>query len=133
MKYMFYGCQNLTTLDLSNFNTNQVTEMENMFGKCINLKEIKGLDKFNTENVYNMKEMFNECKNLITLDIPNFITNRATDVSSMFKDCSGLQKLNISKFKLNEDCKQSKIFEGIDKQNCELITKNNNIRNLFAG
>jgi surface protein len=30
MNYMFYGCQNLTTLDLSSFNTSNVTSYSSM-------------------------------------------------------------------------------------------------------
>ena len=31
---MFYGCRNLTELDLSDFDTSKVTTMTNMFGGC---------------------------------------------------------------------------------------------------
>ena len=34
---MFRGCYYLTELNLSNFNTNNVTNMSNMFSECKNL------------------------------------------------------------------------------------------------
>ena len=34
MQLMFFGCANLKELDLSNFNTNNVTNMFVMFGGC---------------------------------------------------------------------------------------------------
>jgi surface protein len=37
---MFYNCNNLTQLDVSNFNTSKVTTMENMFNYCNNLLNI---------------------------------------------------------------------------------------------
>ena len=48
---MFGICYELEYLDLSNFDTSNVTTMRNMFVKCNKLKEIKGLNKFNTKNV----------------------------------------------------------------------------------
>ena len=40
MNGMFYGCSNLTSLDLSNFDTSNVTNMTYMFRGCVNLKTI---------------------------------------------------------------------------------------------
>ena len=37
--YMFYECENLTNIDLSNFNTNNVTYMGCMFFWCDSLKK----------------------------------------------------------------------------------------------
>ena len=42
----FAGCSSLEYLDLSNFDTSNVTTMEFMFNGCSNLKEIKGINKF---------------------------------------------------------------------------------------
>jgi len=43
MKCMFQGCQELEYLDLSNFNTSKVTDMQILFGGCSKLKEKNGL------------------------------------------------------------------------------------------
>ena len=55
--------QELKYLDLSSFNTSNVTDMGFMFNGCKNLKEIKGINNFKTNNVNNMSTMFQECKN----------------------------------------------------------------------
>ena len=47
-------------LNLSNFNTNNVTDMSYMFSECSSLKELN-LNNFNTNNVTNMREMFRGC------------------------------------------------------------------------
>ena len=60
MSYMFYGCSSLKELNLSNFNTNNVTDMESMFSRCSSLKELN-LSNFNTNNVTVMKSMFFGC------------------------------------------------------------------------
>ena len=35
---MFYGCKNITDLDLSSFDTRNIIKMSCMFDECINLK-----------------------------------------------------------------------------------------------
>ena len=55
--FMFYGCFNLTSLDLSNFKTDKVTNMIYMFFGCVHLKNLN-LSNFNTENVDDMSGMF---------------------------------------------------------------------------
>ena len=54
---MFWGCSNLTNLDLSNFNTSKVTVITNMFRGC---------------------------SKLISLDIRNFDFSNVTSYSNMF-------------------------------------------------
>lgn len=41
MTYMFYGCSALTTLDVSNFVTSQVTDMSDLFSWCQKLSSLK--------------------------------------------------------------------------------------------
>ena len=54
---MFLGCSSLTSLDLSNFNTNNVTNMSYMFSNCSSLTSLN-LSNFNTNNVKYMSSMF---------------------------------------------------------------------------
>ena len=69
MDFMFYGCSSLISLDLSNFDTSSVTSMFRMFQDCgfewLNLSHI------NTSKVENMESMF-EASNIISLDLSNF-------------------------------------------------------------
>ena len=51
---MFYGYKNLKELNLSNINTDNVRDMEEMFSACKNLKYLD-LSKFNTKNVLYME------------------------------------------------------------------------------
>jgi surface protein len=50
---MFQSATNLKELDLSNFNTENVTTMGAMFQSCSSLKEID-VSSFDTSNVTNM-------------------------------------------------------------------------------
>ena len=65
MRSMFYGCNRLTTLDLSSFNTSAVTNMNEMFKLCERLTTLD-LSSFNTSSVTFMGGMFYDCGNLTT-------------------------------------------------------------------
>ena len=68
---MFDGCSSLTNLNLSNFNTQKVTNMEYMFKGCSSLTNLN-LSNFNTQNVTDMYWMFDGCS---SLKKGNIITN----------------------------------------------------------
>ena len=85
---MFYECSSLTSLNLSNFNTNNVIDMCAMFQLCSSLTSLN-LSNFNTNNVTNMCAMFQLCSSLTSLNLSNFNTNNITDMSEMF---SGINK-----------------------------------------
>ena len=72
---MFKDCENIIEIDLSCFDTRNVTDMKMMFFRCIHLKEID-LTNFNTENVISMESMFNECYQLKHLNISSFNTKK---------------------------------------------------------
>ena len=91
---MFQGCSFLTNIDLSNLNTNNVTNMNGMFYGCSSLTNIN-LSNFNTNNVTNMGCMFYGCSSLTNINLSNFNTNNVTDMNGMFRGCSSLTKNNI--------------------------------------
>ena len=96
-KDMFYMCFYLIELDLSTFNTENVTDMSHMFGGCLHLKKLK-ISNFNTKNVKNMRAMFSDCGSLTELDLSNFNTSKVTDMSYMFSGCDELKIINLSSF-----------------------------------
>ncbi len=53
MTRMFYCCRILTQLDVSNFDTSNVTNMSSMFFGCANLSQLD-VSNFDTSNVTNM-------------------------------------------------------------------------------
>ena len=54
----------ITSLDLTSFNTANVTDMSSMFEHCRLLKSIFVSDKFVTNQITNGDNMFNDCTNL---------------------------------------------------------------------
>ena len=83
---MFYGCSSLKELNLSNFNTNNVTDMRGMFNECSSLKELY-VSNFNINNVTDMGGMFYRCSSLKELNLPNFNINNITYMEGMFFGC----------------------------------------------
>ena len=65
MGCMFYKCSSLTSLDVSNFDTSNVTDMDSMFYGCSKLKTIYASNKFNTSQVSDSNYMFSYCTSLV--------------------------------------------------------------------
>lgn len=86
---MFALCRNLTSIDLSGFDTSKIFNMSYMFMECNNLTELN-LSSFDTSSVYDMRWMFNECYKLTTLDLSSFDTSRVRRMTGMFWGCNNL-------------------------------------------
>ena len=97
MSNMFYGCSALTSLDVTHFNTAKVRDMNHMFYRCSKLTSLD-VTKFNTANVTNMSYMFCGCPVLSSLDVTKFNTANVTNMSYMFESCSALSSLDLSNF-----------------------------------
>ena len=118
MPYMFYESQ-AVSIDLSNFNTTNVTNMRWMLSytkaKALDLSSFDtsnvidmdgmfavadatslDLSNFDTSNVVNMSGIFVEAK-ATTIDVSNFNTNKVTDMSYMFASSEVLE-LDLSSF-----------------------------------
>ena len=89
MSWMFSDCQ-LSSLDLSNFNTEKVRDMSWMFSDC-QLSSLN-LTNFNTEKVTNMDYMFNGCSDLTTIYASDkFIIAEFNNGYKMFNGCKLLK------------------------------------------
>lgn len=97
MRNMFSYCQKLSSLNISNFNTSNVTSMNGMFTNCWLLESLN-LSNFNTSNVEDMGNMFSTCRVLTTLDLSGFVTTKVTSMYQMFNGCYELATLNMSNF-----------------------------------
>ncbi|MCG5125700.1 DUF285 domain-containing protein, partial [Candidatus Saccharibacteria bacterium] len=72
---MFYFLPDLISLDLSSFDTSQVTDMRYMFSELSRLADLN-LSNFDTSKVTNMEGMFSEVSKLTNLDLSSFDTSR---------------------------------------------------------
>ena len=108
MNYMFWNMHSLTSLNLSNFNTSKVTNMSSMFYNMRNLTSLD-LSNFDTSNVTNMKAMFHNSWSLTSLNLSNFNTSKVTKMESMF-DNTGLTSLNLSNFDTSNVTNMRRMF-----------------------
>ena len=97
MQYMFSDMTKLTTLDLSNFDTSKVTDMKYMFNEMYGLTSLN-LSSFNTSNVTDMSCMFAHMFSLTSLNLSNFNTSKVTNMGAMFYDMPRLTSLDLSNF-----------------------------------
>ena len=92
---MFSYCSGLSSLDVSKFNTDKVTDMSGMFWGCKKLTSLD-LSSFNTAKVTYMGYMFYGCSSITSLDLSSFNTANVTNMSYMFNGCSGLTTIYVS-------------------------------------
>ena len=109
MRGMFFNCPNLSSLDLTNFSTGNVTDMNSMFGYC----QLSSLDltSFNTANVTNMYHMFFGCSALKSLDLTNFNTANVGDMDFMFQGCSALTTIYASEMFVTDQVEGYDMFK----------------------
>ena len=111
MSAMFSNCSSLTELDLSNFDTSKVTDMSHMFSDCSSLTELD-LSNFDTSNVTDMCFMFDGCSSLTALNLDGFDTSNVTNLCCTFENCSSLTYLDISGFDTSKCTDTSCMFMG---------------------
>ena len=127
--FMFYKCKCLNKIDLSRFNSGNVTNMGSMFSRCEGLTDLN-LSNLNTINVGNMSALFNECFLLENIDLSFFDTHKVKDMSEMFNRCEKLKSLDsIARFNTEKVTNMLFMFWG-----CESLQKLNlsrfNTRNV---
>ena len=142
MSYLFYECNALTQLDLSNWDTGNIQYMISTFNGCTNLTELN-CSTWNTGKVYNLQLAFLNCKSLETipvrdwdarnlmymdkafayctsltnLDVSKWDTSKVVEMTSVFYQCSSLKTLDVSKWKTSNVIRADSLF-GV----CEKLT-----------
>ena len=87
MAGMFSYCKSLTSLNLSSFNTSNVTKMNTMFFSCKSLTSLN-LSNFDTSKVTDMNDMFALCPSLKTITVSSTTWNlEKADTKTMFRGC----------------------------------------------
>ena len=109
MYAMFFSMYNLTTLDISNFNTSKVTNMSEMFCDVYNLTTLD-LSNFDTSKVTNMGYMFAGVSNITTLNLTSFDTSKVTNMGYMFSAMFSLTTLNLSNFDTSQVTNMGSMF-----------------------
>ena len=127
----------LTSLDLSNFDTRDVTDMTMIFSNCYNLTNITFSESFGS-SLTTMQGMFSDCFELTSLDLSNFDTRNVTDMSYMFVHCVKLENINLTGFDTSKVTNMEQMFcECNSLKNLDLVcfdTSNvTDMRGMFSG
>ena len=142
MKFTFYNSK-ANNIDLSSFDTSNVTTFENMFYNCSNIKSLD-LRTFNTSNVVNFQYMFSGDYNIEKLLIDNFDFSKISNMnylSSMFSGMNKLKSISAKKWKIPNEfidalgCRYTSLcsnsIDYIDVSNWDL-SETKNIKGLFG-
>lgn len=140
MSYLFYECNALTQLDLSNWDTSNIQYMIATFDGCNNLTELN-CSTWNTSKVYNMQlafyncnsletipvrdwdtrsvmymnKTFGNCTSLVNLDVSKWDTSKVVELTNTFYHCSSLKTLDVSKWKTSNVLRSDSLFSGCEK------------------
>ena len=125
MNCMFCGLPYLTSLDLSGLNTSSTYDMSGMFYGCQLLRSLD-LSTFDTSKVTDFSWMFHDCNSLQYINLNNITTSKAKEMGSMFVGCRSLLSIDLSSFDTSEVTDFSYMFFG-----CNSI-KSLNLNNFIS-
>ena len=114
LSYMFYGCENLLSLEFHKWDSKNIINMSHMFFGCKSLKKISHNYRWNIDNLNDISCMFAGCSSLIELpDISNWNTSNIKNISMLFFCCNSLSVLpDISKWSLKNVEDFNSLFYG---------------------
>ena len=115
MYRMFCDMQNLTELDVSGFDTSSVTTLQQMFNNCnLTTLDVSGFD---TSNVTSMYGMFLNDSSLTALDVSGWDVSKVTDFEHMFHNCKKVAALDVSNWNSKSAQRMDAAF-----YNCCIVT-----------
>lgn len=130
MSYMFYNCDSLYAIDVTNFNTTKVTDMSYMFYGCKSLfsnssttsSGTLSLEAFDFSNVIDTSYMFYNCATLkgISFNSKKNASATITNMSYMFYGCKAITELDLSLFNTLNVVDMNHMF-----YNCDALTSLN--------
>ena len=128
-KGMFQWFTKMETIDLSGFDTSEVTSMNTMFYTMNSLKSID-VSGFNTSNVIDMCAMFDQTGVIEQLNVSSFDTSNVTDMKWMFFGLNKLKKLNLTNFNTSKVTNMYGMFDAMTDVSEIKFGTNFNTRNV---
>jgi len=116
---IFQHCINLTSLDVSNWDTSNVMYMSHVFTDCIKLTSID-VSNWDTSKATNMRGMFSGCNKLTSIDVSNFDTRNVTNMQDMFYKCTSLTSLDVSNFNTSKVTNMACMFYWLNVEYLDL-------------
>ena len=109
--FLAFDNSGLKQINVSNWDTSNVTNMSNTFSHCELLASVD-VSKWNTSKVTNMEGMFVDCNLLASVDVSKWDTSKVTDMASMFSICGALRSIDVSKWNTSNVTDISGMFFG---------------------
>ena len=112
MSYMFKDCINLKNVNVDNWNTDDVLNMQGLFMNCekINCE----LNNLKIDNVIDTSRLFQNCK-LLSCDLNNWNTSNAKFMSYMFAGCKNF-KGSLSSWNTTNVIRMDHMFDMYDEE-----------------
>ena len=96
--YRMFNQAGVISLDVTEWDTQNINSLIGVFMMCVNLTEIKGIENWNTSKITSMNQLFYQCKKLTSLNISEWETGQVTDMGSMFQECEKLETIDMTKW-----------------------------------
>jgi surface protein len=121
MQSVFYNNRSLVEIDISKFDTSNVTNLRAFFCYCVNLTTINNLENLDTSRNTTFRSMFYDCNNLKAIDLSTWDVGNVTDMRSMFNNCNKLSSIgNVSNWNTKNLVIMTKLFDSCAFTNLDL-------------
>ena len=97
----FNGCELLTSINASDWDTSNIEDMDSTFCFCYSLNTITGIENWNTNSLTALYYTFCDCRALTSLNLSNWNTSNVTAAEQIFCDCASLTELDIRNWDLS--------------------------------
>lgn len=84
---LFENFDKVEVIDITGWETSQVTIMQRTFKGCTSLEQIKGIENIDVSGCYDFEAMFEDCKN-VTLNLYNWKVSSNSSCISMLAGCN---------------------------------------------
>lgn len=131
MEHLFNGLKKVTDLDLSGLDVKRVNNIGSLFARNPGLISLN-LSNWQLDSVHDMSYMFTQLYDLKTLNLTGFTTKNVTDMHHMFTECHALTTLDLSSFDTSKVTDMNNMFrDNIALKNLNLSSFNtSNVTNM---
>ena len=113
MEHLFNGLKKVTDLNLSGLNVREVNNIGSLFVRNPGLISLN-LDGWHLDSIYDMSGMFESLRGLTELHLHDFTTRYVTNMKCMFCRTTKLTRLDLSSFDTSQVTDMSSMFEDME-------------------
>ena len=126
---MFGNCTDLTSIDLSPWNTQNVESMSGMFAGCSSLERLL-FRNFNMSKCFNLEHMFRACTKLRVLDVNFSNATKFAWCYGIFQGCESLEMLDLHTWNTPELEETGRMFYGCSNLKTIYVSDKFNVDNV---